>query len=237
MKIDLKFWFIALCVAILIGVLLTIGFRIGKGSVKPPKPITTYITDTVYIDKPYVMPIAPKGFKYIVKPTIVGYQHPDMAIVGVLSRKNDSLQQVITNIKGKVDTVIISDNFLTLFPKSPKLLSLYLKYDSLWITLLNTKADVVTLHYPLDFPANAYWFSDNTFTSKPFPVPKKKVPLKPSMSVYTGIGLPIDGTIYPLLSLQYTQPIRPVQLQLEAQMTINNKPQYIIFAKAGFRIF
>jgi len=236
-KQDVSFWSKVLGLVIAILVILFIGIRLGKSYYSSNITNTEYITDTVWSDKPYVLPIAPKGFKYTVKPAIVTYQKPDPALEGVLSRINDSLQQVITNYKGKVDTVYVSDKFLTFYPIAPKLLSFYLKYDSIWITLFNTKADVYTLHYPLAFPENAYFFSDNKLVSKPFDLPKKKVKLKPSMAVYTGLGLPINGTIYPLLSIQYIQPIRPAQLQLEGQMTISNKPQYLIIAKAGFRIF
>lgn len=226
-----------ICVAILAGVLLTIGFRVGKKSVKPVNTSINYVTDTIYQDKPYIKPVTPKGFKYSVKPTIVMYQEPYDNRLSELKRLNDSLQLVISTVKGHVDTVMISDKFITLFPTSPKLLSMHLRYDSLWLSVLNTQAKVVTLHYPIDPSKNAYGFSDYNLTSKPFAPPKSKIPLKPSLAFYTGLQLPIDGTIKPLLSVQYTQPIRPVQLQLETQMTINNKPQYIIFAKIGFRIF
>ena len=237
MKLSVKTWFKISSVVILMGILLTLGFLVGKRSVKPVSGSTNYVTDTVYLDKPFPKPVNPKGFKYTVKPTIALYQKPFDNRLSELKRLNDSLQMVISNTSGHIDTVVVSDKFLTLFPTSPKLLSMSLRYDSLWLSVLNTQAKVVTLHYPLDLTHNTYWFGDYTLTSKPFNPPKTKVPLKPSLALYTGLQLPIDGTISPLLSAQYTQPIRPVQLQLEAQMTINNKPQYIIFAKAGFRIF
>lgn len=237
MKNNIPFWAKVLGIVISVLFILIAGIKIGKEYYSDTSYAIghEYITDTVYLNTPY---IEPKGFKHIVRPTIVAFQNPPSGIEGILSRVNDSLQKVITTLNGKPgDTVYISDKFLTYYPTYPKLLSLSLRYDSLWLTLFNTDAKVYTLHFPLELPDKQYWFINNQFTSKDFPKPKIKAPQKLSMALYTGLSIPINEKVTPLLSAQLTKPLRPLQLQLDAQMTITDKPQYFIFLKAGFKIF
>lgn len=211
---------------LLLGSLITWLFM--RTIIPEPEIVNNYFTDTVYAD--WVKP--PKPNPIYIKPDKV------TVYLGVkdslrLIRINDSLQGVINDSKSKTDTVFISNKFLSLFPKNPKLIAMELKMDSLSITLLDIQANLTTQRFPLQLLHFEYVMLGSGLTAKKIPYKgkgKDRLPMNILFTPYYGYSVinqkQLAGTE---LSFNVTR----ITLRGDFNLTIENKPTLDIQGRIG----
>lgn len=123
-------------------------------------PNVQWKTDTIYVDKPYEVPV-PYGVPS--KPRYITIYEVDSSLI-------DSLQIIIDDkdftITGLEQEILISKNFLKLYPNNPKLIDLELLFDTLSITMLNVSGVVSKLDYPIFIEHYKYRWSNGEFTKE-----------------------------------------------------------------------
>lgn len=215
--------------ALMILLLLSL-YPILKDIVKDKdKPIlNNYGTDTIYLQKPYLVP---SPYPIPVKPNIITY-FKDNPTDAKLKRINDSLQAVIS----KRDTVYVKDKFLTLFPYNPKLLSLDLKKDSLHFTLLGIDALTTQYSYPVYLNDFTYrWDEKYKLTAKPIKHTEdyNRYRFNAQLNAFGGYEI-LQGI--PEIGIEARSNLSSFFIGAETSTTIQNKPELSIKGKVGFRL-
>ena len=123
-------------------------------------PNIKWKTDTVYVDKPYNVPV-PYGIK--VPPRIITYYEVDSSAI-------DSLKILIAQdsikIHGLQSMIYIHQNYLKQYPVNPKLINLDLSFDTLSLSLLNINGTTYSVDYPIFIKYKKYNWSNDGLTSE-----------------------------------------------------------------------
>lgn len=155
---------IILILVLLVSYLLI--FYKGK-PVSYPEP--HYVFDTVFLDKPYPVPLP-----YPVEVPIQGitvYLKDSVA----LDSMNILIQEKDFIIQGLEREILISKNFLKQFPSNPKILELNLSSDTLNLSLLNLDGTPSSSNYGLRLSDHKYkWTNDGLSQIKINPHQVKK---------------------------------------------------------------
>lgn len=183
----------------------------------PPIPIK-YITDTVYVHKPYEVP---KPYEVIVPPKIVKIydtvkiKEPDWVIV-------DSLRFSITQdsilIDGFKKELALHKDYLRFYPTNPKLISLSLNKNVLSITGLSIDGNIYDNQYPINTEQYRYLWENNALTSDELP----KVTLKNPVKYYMGGGLNLWSRD-PYFTLRAEKSFGRVNVYSSAYLALTNK--------------
>jgi len=138
-----------------------------------PKPVlisdTHYITDTIWLDKPYPVP---EPYPVSVPPVILKYYQKDTIAIDSLKL---ILQEKDILIKGLNSQLLISQDFLKQFPYNPKLLEINLFPDTLAISILNIDGIPSNSNFPIRLSDYRYkWTIEGLSRSKITPPPAIK---------------------------------------------------------------
>jgi len=135
-------------------------------------PDPHYITDTIWLDKPYPVP---EPYPVSVPPVTLTYHVIDSAAIDSLKL---ILQEKDILIQSLHFQVSVSQNFLKQFPYNPKLLELNLNLDTLSISTLNIDGIPSKSNYPLFLSDFRYKWTIERLSKKkinPPPVIKSKM--------------------------------------------------------------
>lgn len=227
------------------GLSFVIGFVIGiiligaiwwSVDIPPTKPQywedANFKTDTVYVDKPYIMK---KDTFMKVIPAKVIYKY----LLSESSSNNlviDSLIKVVDSL-GKVVNVIDS-NFITEYPNSPKLLYALLNHDTLMWDLFKVNGEIERSLYMIDLDHFQYEFFDNRVHVKDFALPQKSSStIKPkwySLHIFGGYSL-LEKSLVSSLDLGFK--FKNLQAVVYTQSTIQSKPTLSLVGKLGYKLW
>ena len=135
-----------------------------------PYPITKYVYDTTFIDKPYPVP---KPYPYEVLVQGVTIYEPDTIALDSMKILLNKKEVMIWRLDKQIH---ISQNYLKQFPSNPKLLELNLSLDTLSLSLLKTDGIPSKSEYGLNLSGFKYkWTNDGlSVTRVNSPSVKKK---------------------------------------------------------------
>lgn len=170
----------------IIGSILILLIYILFGNTNPIPTIEyIYKTDTVYVDKPYEVPIP---YEVPTPPKVIKIYRIDSTSIDSLSMIIKDKDLLIFKLK---DSILVSEFYLKQFPKNPKLLSLGLTKDSLDISLLNINGSINTFNWPINLTYFDYmWDYKNNLTRSVHKVSN----YGPNFNYYIGAGWDITRT-------------------------------------------
>lgn len=174
-----------------------------------------YVTDTVYIDTTYTIPVS-EGL--ITKPiTLIKYRIDSIAL--------DSLNLIINQqniiIAGLKDSIAISSYYLKQFPRNPKLLSFSLIKDTLRIGLLPISGQIEERVWPIDLNSWGYIWDFNSDLTR-HPTESSTTLDKPFAEYFVGGGVDILW-LSPYLSGRIEKDFRRVRLYGDAHIGLLKK--------------
>lgn len=143
-----------------IGGLLTWYFFFRKDPVPEQVISYQYVTDTVYVDKPYEVPVP---YSVPTPPRTITVYKVDTAAVENLKL---ILHQRELRIAGLLDTISLHQNYLKQYPSNPKLVGLSLSRDTLNLGLLQISGQIEERSWPIDLNAWAYNWNFNSDLSR-----------------------------------------------------------------------
>lgn len=145
-------------------------------------------------------------------------------------------KEIITlhdTISGYKDT--LAHDFLTKFPRSQKLIELKLHRDSMNITLMDMKARVKTLTYPMDFNHYQYQFMSDSLRYEELEKPKISKTLISNSGVYAGVGYEVLSKT-PLVNLDYQIQMNRLQGLIQIASTLQTTPKLSVTAGVNYKI-
>ena len=146
----------------------------------------------------------------------------------------DSLIKVINAMTG--DTFIVDTQFITLYPEAPKLLSGLFKQNQFSLTTLNTKGEISTREYGVNYDAFSYKFLNDSLSASPLVASKAKSKLyfRHNLNIYNGYDfLNKNFRLGSAYDLYFTR----LYVGGNTHITFAAKPQFGLEAKVGYRIF
>jgi hypothetical protein len=181
-----------------------------------------YKTDTLYLNRSYVLP-KPKGIKTNPK-KITFYQKENS---NLKLNCSDSILTLIDTIQNS-DTILINPNFLKLYSTSPKLLNLELKKDFMNITLFDINSQVYTQEYPINL--NQFEYSVNEKGELSRVDLNYKPPYNFSKGLFAGVEYRVIQNV-PLVFINYDYPIKSIQSSIGLATFYENKPNLELFIR------
>ena len=215
--------------ALITGAIITLMLLKGCEEPVKPKVVYDYKTDTLFVDKPFAVH---DTLTQVAPPRIVKV-YIDTGSTHTIVDCQDGNIKVVDTISNQVDT--LDNDFLTKFPRSQKLIELKLSMDSMEITLMNTKAKVMSRIYPMDFSHYRYQFlSDSLYYDE---IPKVKTDKKffDQHGLFAGGSYSVfDKT--PLVNLSYLIQRKRLLGEIEATSSVENVPKLNLYLKLKYRI-
>ena len=128
-----------------------------------------YITDTLYIPKPYSVP---EPYPVPTPPRIIIRYEVDSITLNYYKLKI-SKQNIL--IAGLLDTIAIHENYLKQYPSNPKFIDMFLIRDTLSLGLLQILGHVENKSWPIDLNRFDYkWDYINNLTRRDTKLPPLK---------------------------------------------------------------
>jgi len=186
----------------------------------------TYITDTIYVNKPYEIiktitkktpPKTIKIYETVYIPADTVYKWKDKIII-------------IT----KKDSFSYNENFLTRYILSPKLLNIDLAFDTMNITILDTAGITSSQIYPLDFSRYKYQWYDGQLHHKKLLFKNFNKDWN-FTGLYANVGFDFFK-LSPLIGIDYSINWRFIRIRSNFNLYINQNPSLSLDLGVGFKL-
>ena len=166
---------------------------------KDPPPIQTvsyeYVTDSIYVDRPYEVRVP---YEVKTPPITVTEYLVDSVAIKDLRLKISEAKIIIESLN---ENIIIQGDYLKQYPNNPKLIAFYLNRDTLNLGLLLISGLIVEERWPIDLNAWVYsWNYESNLTRHPTQPPP--VETQDLIQLFIGGGATFGYKSSPHISLR-----------------------------------
>lgn len=218
----------------IIGLLILIIILRGCGDKpNPTKPDYKYITDTLYVDKPYQVI---KTVTKITPPkTIIKWKRDTVTQWKIKYPQDSSSSTLTLNTPDSSQQIKIDEAFLTQYPGNSKLINADLSLDSFKITTLNIQGQIQTEIYPMYYDRYQYQWYDNKLHREKIKPKKVKDPDR-FKQLYVNVGYELLSAS-PFIGVDYQITLlKKLRFTANTQIDLQTIPTLRVEGKIGYRL-